>query len=70
MIFFCKISLFFGPHHPDRLFPTSPAPRLFGLLRRPTLKNSLFYNEKTHMTLIFDLGYWLIFLNILCFYKS
>jgi len=25
-------------YHPDRLFSSSPAPRLFGLLRRPALK--------------------------------
>ena len=38
MIFFCKIIQFFCQHHPDRLFPASPAARLFGLLRQPTLK--------------------------------
>ena len=52
MIFFCKISPFFCPHHPDRLFPASPAARLFGLLRQPALKNSLFYDEKNHRTLL------------------
>jgi hypothetical protein len=55
MIFFCKIIEFFCPHHPDRLFPASPATRLFGLLRRPTPKISIFYNEKHHMTGFFDL---------------
>jgi hypothetical protein len=41
---------FFNPHHPDRLCPASPATRLFGLLRQPALKISIFYNEKPHRT--------------------
>ena len=56
-------------YHPDRLLPASPAARLFGLLRRSLWLNlhfvrswnkfrmtfSIFYNEKNHMTVFFEL---------------
>ena len=67
MIFFCKIIEFICPHHPDRLCPASPATRLFGLLRQPTLKISIFYNEKNHRTVLLVLGWRLVaFMNYEC----
>jgi hypothetical protein len=54
--FSVKLAHFFYDITQTAFACTSPAAKLFGLLRRPTLKNNLFYYEKNLMTGGFVLG--------------